>query len=145
MKAITLLLCALICAPAMAGDIRDDSVPASVKTCIREHYPAAKNIEWDFDKKERLYEAEFEIGGLEYNVEITPDGVLHATKEDFPVSELPQAIAQYIEARYPGSKILGANKKTHRGIITYDVGIRSKGLRGGHRNLYFDAQGKPVK
>lgn len=145
MKAITLLLCALICAPAMAGNIQDDSVPASVKTCIREHYPAAKSIEWDFDKKKRLYEAEFEIGGLEYNVEITPDGVLHAAKEDFPVSELPQAIAQYIEAHYPGSKILGANKKTRGGITTYDVGIVTKDARGHHRNLYFDTQGKPVK
>lgn len=146
MKTIALLLCALICTPAMAGHIKESSVPTTVKNCIEEKYPAAKDIEWDFDKDEQLYEAEFKIDGLEYKIEITPDGVLYASKEDFPVSGLPAAITKYIAEHYPDSKILGANRKTSRGIVTYDVGISDKGSRGRtrHRNLYFDVQGQSV-
>ena len=113
---------------------------------IMSHYPKAQSIDWDFEDDDNLYEAKFKIDKLKYKLQITPDGRLHASKEDVLISTLPKLIPQYIREHYAGYKILGANKKVFGNKITYDVGIKGKNAQGNtrHYNVYFDSKGNKI-
>lgn len=145
MRTFILLIIVFFCSSQVfAGDIKDSSVPAKVKMYVTNHFPKASGIEWDFKKDDNLYEAEFRIDGLEYKLKITPEGLLHASKEDVKIELLPKAAVDYIRKEYAGYKILGANKKVKSGKTVYDVGVKGKNSLGHtrHYNLYFDENGK---
>lgn len=143
MKVFILLFSCLLASPVFAGSIKESEVPAKVKAYVTTHYPQATAIEWDYEKDEGVYEAEFRINRLEYKLEITPEGVLYASKEDLLVSALPASVTKYIETTYPGYKILGANKKVKGKKVIFDVGIKGKDTSGRsrYRNIYFDGEG----
>lgn len=143
MKVFIFLLSCLLASPVFAGSIKESQVPVKVKAYVATYYPQATAIEWDYEKDEDIYEAEFKINRLEYKLEITPEGILHASKEDIPVSALPAAVTKHIETTYPGYKIVGANKKVKGKKVVFDVGIKGKDASGRsrYRNIYFDGEG----
>ena len=146
MKYIVLFIAYLLSTPTIAGSIKETAVPAKVKNYVMSHYPKAQSIDWDFEDDDNLYEAKFKIDKLKYKLQITPDGRLHASKEDVLISTLPKLIPQYIREHYAGYKILGANKKVFGNKITYDVGIKGKNAQGNtrHYNVYFDSKGNKI-
>lgn len=147
MKIYLFLIACILCGSVFAGNIKESAVPAKMKAYLTAHYPDATGTEWDFDDDDNVYEAEFKIKGLEYKLEITPEGVLHASKEDLAVSALPESINAYIRQNYPDYRILGANKKMKGGKVTYDVGIKGKNSYGQtrHHNIYFNEKGEVIK
>ena len=146
MKYIFLFIAYLFCTSTFAGSIKETAVPAKVKNYVMSHYPKAQSIDWDFEDDDNLYEAKFKIDKLKYKLQITPDGRLHASKEDVLISTLPKPIPQYIREHYAGYKILGANKKVFGNKVTYDVGIKGKNAQGNtrHYNVYFDSKGNKI-
>jgi|GEM_PF-801971 hypothetical protein len=146
MKYIVLFIAYLFCTSTFAGSIKETAVPAKVKNYVMSHYPKAQSIDWDFEDDDNLYEAKFKIDKLKYKLQITPDGRLHASKEDVLISTLPKPIPQYIREHYAGYKILGANKKVFGNKVTYDVGIKGKNAQGNtrHYNVYFDSKGNKI-
>lgn len=147
MKMYLFLIACFLGGSVFAGNIKESAVPAKVKAYVTAHYPAATGMEWDYDDDDNVYEAEFKIKGLEYKLEITPEGVLYASKEDLAVSALPETITAYIGQNYPDYRILGANKKMKAGKVTYDVGIKGKNSHGQtrHHNIYFNEKGEVIK
>lgn len=146
MKYIVLFIAYLFCTSTFAGSIKETAVPAKVKNYVMSHYPKAQSIDWDFEDDDNLYEAKFKIDKLKYKLQITPDGRLHASKEDVLIFTLPKPIPQYIREHYAGYKILGANKKVFGNKVTYDVGIKGKNAQGNtrHYNVYFDSKGNKI-
>lgn len=74
-RTLTATLAAAFTLPALA-DIPASRVPAPVKEQVQKQYPNAGAIEWDFDNDEDVYEAEFHLNGLEYEVKLYPDGTV---------------------------------------------------------------------
>ncbi|MFR1412713.1 MAG: hypothetical protein ACLSUW_10675 [Akkermansia sp.] len=64
------VLCAAFIASGFA-DIPASNVPAPVKAQVQNQFPNAGVIEWDFDHDEDVYEAEFHINGLEYEMKLS--------------------------------------------------------------------------
>ena len=96
---------------------------------------------------ENVYEVEFEIGDLDYKLEITPEGKIVYSKEDITIESIPAVIKEYIAKEYPDYKIMGANKIMKTDAVKSDVGIVGKNSYGHkrHYNIYFDAEGKVIK
>lgn len=146
-KGLLLLVICILGVHVYAGDIDESRVPRMVKESVKKAYPEAARVKWDFEEDENVYEAEFEIGDLEYKLEITPEGKIVYSKEDITIESIPPVIKEYLAKEYAGYKIMGANKIMKKGVVKYDVGIVGKNSYGHkrHYNIHFDAEGKVMR
>lgn len=85
-KILLPVVCAAFIAPGLA-DIPASNVPAPVKAQVQNQFPNAGVIEWDFDHDEDVYEAEFRINGLEYDMKLSADGTVFLIKAGKRVKE----------------------------------------------------------
>ena len=127
-RTLTATLAAAFTLPALA-DIPASRVPAPVKEQVQKQYPNAGAIEWDFDNDEDVYEAEFHLNGLEYEVKLYPDGT---------VSLVTAAIAR----DFPGYALRRARQITARGVLKYRVDCRSESPAVRKVELYYSPDGK---
>ena len=100
-RILTTTLAAAFTLPALA-DIPASRVPAPVKEQVQKQYPNAGAIEWDFDNDEDVYEAEFHLNGLEYDVKLYPDGTVCLIKADMRLQDLPAPVTAAIARDFPG-------------------------------------------
>lgn len=100
-RTLTATLAAAFTLPALA-DIPASRVPAPVKEQVQKQYPNAGAIEWDFDNDEDVYEAEFHLNGLEYEVKLYPDGTVSLVKADISLQHLPAPVTAAIARDFPG-------------------------------------------
>ncbi|EIQ00053.1 Protein of unknown function (DUF2874) [Opitutaceae bacterium TAV1] len=146
MKNLLLFSVLLALLPALrAGDLAEAQVPAVIVNHVKQQYPKAGPIKWDFEKDDGVYEAEFRIDGFEHDLEFTPAGERVYSKIEIPVSSLPAAVTAYVTTHHPKAKILGAKHIVKGDRQMYDVGI-SEGpfWKKKHKNLYLDEQGVVV-
>lgn len=138
----TSFLAAAFAMPALA-DIPASSVPAPVREQVQKQYPDAKGIEWDFDHDEDVYEAEFRINGLEYELKIVPDGTVRFSKAEIPLQSLPAAVTAAIARDFPGYAPRRAKQLTVRGAMKYRVYCRSEAAGAVRKlELYYAPDGK---
>ncbi|MBS1664343.1 MAG: PepSY-like domain-containing protein [Bacteroidetes bacterium] len=128
----------LIATNAMAQKVKNADVPATVKNALEKKYPDAKDVTWE--KEKGNYEANWGGKSKEDNsVIFTPDGSFVEMVVAIPVSSLPPAVATYVKAHYPGSKITEAGKVTDaKGATSYEAEVKGK-------DLVFDEKGNFVK
>lgn len=100
-RTLTATLAAAFTLPALA-DIPASRVPAPVKEQVQKQYPNAGAIEWDFDNDEDVYEAEFHLNGLEYEVKLYPDGTVSLVKADISLQHLPAPVTAAIARDFRG-------------------------------------------
>lgn len=131
-------LCGLLAVPAQA-DLAESAVPIPVVTNVKAAYPQARYIEWDYDGDRGVYEAEFRIGRLEHELELTAEGKIVLTKSEIPVAELPPAVAASVRQRYQGGVIEKAKKITRDNAVRYKVEVRL--TNGEDVDVYVDPQG----
>ena len=129
-RILTTTLAAAFTLPALA-DIPASRVPAPVKEQVQKQYPNAGAIEWDFDNDEDVYEAEFHLNGLEYDVKLYPDGTVCLIKADMRLQDLPAPVT----ARR-------ARQITARGALKYRVDCRSETAAVRKLELYYAPDGK---
>lgn len=138
----TSLLAAAFAVPALA-DIPASSVPAPLREQVQKQYPDAKGIEWDFDHDEDVYEAEFRINGLEYELKFVPDGTLRFSKVEIPLQSLPAAVTAAIARDFPGYVPRRAKQITVGRAMKYRVYCRSEAAGTVHKlELYYAPDGK---
>ena len=113
-RTLTATLAAAFTLPALA-DIPASRVPAPVKEQVQKQYPNAGAIEWDFDNDEDVYEAEFHLNGLEYEVKLYPDGTVSLVKADISLQHLPAPVTAAIARDFPGYALRRARQITARG------------------------------
>lgn len=138
---LTATLAAAFIFPALA-DIPASRVPSPAKDQVQKQYPAANAIEWDFDDDEGVYEAEFRLNGLEYDLKISPDGTIYFSKAEIPLQSLPAAVTAAIARDFPGYAPRRAKQITVRGVLKYRVYCRSEGAAVQKLELYYAPDGK---
>lgn len=117
------VLCAAFIASGFA-DIPASNVPAPVKAQVQNQFPNAGVIEWDFDHDEDVYEAEFHINGLEYEMKLSADGTVFLIKADVPLQSLPAPVTAAVAKDFPGYALRSAKQITVRGTVKYRVDCR---------------------
>lgn len=130
------VLCAAFIASGFA-DIPASNVPAPVKAQVQNQFPNAGVIEWDFDHDEDVYEAEFHINGLEYEMKLSADGTVFLIKADVPLQSLPAPVTAAVAKDFPGYALRSAKQITVRGTVKYRVDCRSESAAVRKLELYY--------
>ena len=90
---------------------------------LKKAWPRAGFIEWELSGSGKLYEAEFNINGFEFDVKVDPEGKILLVKEEIAVSALPGPVRAAALKPYPGGRIKEAEKVTEGSVIRYKVEV----------------------
>jgi hypothetical protein len=90
-------------------DLELDKIPKKVMDALKGKFPKAKIHKWTKEKEKGkddvVYDVEFTVEGKKYEADIKEDGTLLEFEEEFAVKDLPKAVTEAVEKRYPRSKL----------------------------------------
>jgi hypothetical protein len=75
-----------------AQELSEEEVPVAVRNSFYELYPNMFVYEWELEKKEQVYEAEFMNKGREMEAIFRPDGTYIGTEIDIKMEDMPEAV-----------------------------------------------------
>ncbi|MHB9055991.1 MAG: PepSY-like domain-containing protein [Paludibacteraceae bacterium] len=113
---------------------KSEKAPEAVKAAFEKVYP---NVEADWDKKEGVYQAEFNLNGKELSAFFNETGALLKTEEEIKVAELPKAITDYAIAQKLGKMEETVKVTKPDGSVVYE-------LEANESKLVFDVNGNPI-
>jgi uncharacterized membrane protein YkoI len=120
MKKTFLLMTAMSFSLMSCGqDLSAADVPSLVLNAFKARFANAVDIEWE--KKKDHYEADFEIGTADHEVQINPAGKILIHKQQISTLDLPEVIANQITSEYKDFKLDEADKLEKDGKIYYQV------------------------
>jgi hypothetical protein len=131
MKSLLLLVC-LIFSFATIGcsqKITEKDLPAAVKNAFTTKFPGATDIKWEKENKKEL-EANFKTNKADVSANFDLDGNWVETETTIPASELPAAVANTVNTKYPGA-VYGRTEKIEKpgGKILYEVNVTVNGKK----------------
>jgi hypothetical protein len=143
MKKLQMILVAMMVTFfSYAQQLQDQDVPAAVTAAVVAKYPEAKQIKWSMDSTGTNYIADFKLKEDKYNYSLLlqSGGNIIRTEHDIEVTELPQAIIDYLNTNYPKVQINKAKRTDiiidNRGTVLYTVELQNK-----VQPLVFDSNG----
>lgn len=136
---------ALLAGSAAAGvPVPLEQVPAPAVKGVKDRFPKADIRSVDKEAKDR-FEFTLKEGERTFEVGIMADGKLVNVKEELKAEQLPAVVTQALQKKYPGAKVVEAEKVTtgegDQAKVTYDLAIQTD--KEG-RNVTIDAAGKFV-
>lgn len=158
MKIKTLFLILLSSLIGMAlHAVKEEEVPQPARDLVIRQYPKAVKVDWDFEKEDGYYEAEFEIDKLKYELYISPGGELLRSKEQILIKDVPDPIATYVQTHHPDHVIRKAvkitrytysireDKPVRDETVNYEVDIRKGMLPLGDKEMLFNDKGDLIE
>lgn len=115
------------------------ALPQSIKDYISNNYPNAAILytEEEYDDGQTIYEVKLDNG---MELEFDSNGnLLSLDDDDIPISQLPQAIIDYVSNHYPNNTIVEAEFEFENGQKMYEVELDNE------LELYFDMNGNFIK
>ena len=108
---------------ACSQKITEKDLPAPVKTAFNNKFPGAKDIKWEKENKKEL-EANFKMNNADVSANFGLDGTWVETETTIPASELPAAVTNAVNTKYPGA-VYGRTEKIEKsgGKTLYEVNI----------------------
>ena len=103
-------------------------VPEVVKTAFSNKFPAASEIKWEKESKTEL-EANFKMNNTDVSANFKLDGTWVETETTIPASELPAAVSNAVNTKYPGAVYGRIEKIEKPGKILFEVNITVKGKK----------------
>ncbi|MEO8210612.1 MAG: PepSY-like domain-containing protein [bacterium] len=138
MKKLIFVVCILgIALSVNAQKLKESDVPSAVQTSFSSMYPDTKKVKWEME--DGKYEAEFQQNNVETSVLFDANGTYIQKEVEISISELPDAVRNYVSANLSGQKIAEASKISDAGgIITYEAEINN-------HDYIFDQSGNLLK
>ena len=136
-KMMLVLSVAFVSLSSCSQDMQTSEVPSVVQNTLKTRFAGALKVEWE--KKNALFEAEFDMDSTEYTAHIDLAGKLISHKTDIPESGLPLAVATAIRTGHAGFKIDEAEKLEKDGVTYYQVELEAKGKKD--KQLVFSPDG----
>jgi hypothetical protein len=121
----------------IAQDIPQSQVPSLVLNAFQLKYSNVTDLEWEL--KDDLYKAEFEIGTRDHDLWIDNAGNIKKHKEDFPKGQLPSSVRKKIASEFKDYKIDDVDKIQMDKKVLFQVDL--DGPRG-DREVLFTADGE---
>ena len=108
---------------ACSQKITEKDIPAPVKTAFNNKFPGATDIKWEKENKKEL-EANFKMNNADVSANFGLDGTWVETETAIPSSELPAAVSNAVNIKYPGA-VYGRTEKIEKpgGKILFEVNI----------------------
>ncbi len=131
--------------PAFAEEqtIPMNQVPEAVKQAILAKYPHAKFVEAEREVEdgETTYEIAVEDGDDSLEFGVSESGKILEIEKEIPVAKLPKAVAEALQARYPGLTPKTAEEVTRDETKTYEVAMM---IEGKEKEVVFTPEGKVI-
>ncbi len=154
MRSIYIGMAAMIlmaAAPAAWADekVDLDKVPKAVVDAVKARFPDAeiKGAEKETEEGKLYYEIEILNKKEEMDVELTTDGAITEIEKDVDYKDLPKAVSQALEAKYPKAEfdeveeVTKVDKKTEK-LAYYEVQVKTADKK--HYEVQVDPDGKIV-
>ncbi len=123
MKSILVILIMMIA----TGAISQKATPNAVQSAFAKKFPGITPKSWELE--DGKYEAEFIKEGKQMSVLFNAEGNLLETEMEIAISQLPPAIASYVQDNYKGTVIKEASVITKgNGEKTYEAEVKGQDL-----------------
>lgn len=121
-------------------------VPSNVKKAFEQKVSNAKDLEWEYDSEDKLWEVEYEIGKAEFTSAFDKNGKWVETEKEIKFSELPEAVKATLKADYSDYEVEEVEfVETPKGKF-YEVEVElEKDDEEVEFELLFSTDGKVVK
>lgn len=121
-------------------------VPQIVKQAFEQKMPNAKDVEWEYNSDDKLWEVEYKTGRAEFTSAFDENGIWVETEKEINFSKLPKAIKATLKADYSDYKVEEVEVvETLEGTF-YEVEVKTgKGDKELEFELLFSPDGKVVK
>lgn len=125
--------------------VQKKDVPEPVLAAFAKAYPKAtiKGYAKEMEKGQTMYEVESVEGKTHRDVSFAPDGKLLVVEESMELKDVPAAVQQALEKKYPKAKVNLVEKVTEGTSIGYEFKVTT--AEGKKAEVKFDARGKEVK
>jgi len=104
-------------------------VPDAVNNAFKNKFPDAKDVKWEKENSKEL-EANFKVNNTNVSANFMLDGTWVETETTIPSAELPAAVSNAVNAKYPGA-VYSRTEKIEKpgGKILYEVNITVNGKK----------------
>ena len=114
---------------ACSQKITEKDIPVPVKTAFNNKFPGATDIKWEKENKKEL-EANFKMNNADVSANFGLDGTWMETETTILSSELPAAVTNAVNTKYPGAVYERTEKIEKPGAkILYEVKITMNGKK----------------
>ncbi len=88
------------CTIAFTAYGQNTDVPALVKIAFEQKISNAKDVEWEYDKEDKLWEVEYMIGKDEFTSAFDENGKWEETEKEINFSDLPEPVKASLKADF---------------------------------------------
>jgi uncharacterized membrane protein YkoI len=122
-----------------------DKVPKAVLDAVKAKFEGAdiKGASTEKEDGKLVYEISLVHKGRKTDVTLTPEGKIVSVEKEIKTDELPKAVAEALESKYPKAKIKLAEEVSEGGKIKYEVLLETADK--GTVEVVFDPSGKVEK
>jgi Putative beta-lactamase-inhibitor-like, PepSY-like len=122
--------------------VNEKDIPDAVKNAFKNKFPDASGLKWEKENKNEL-EANFKMNNTDVSANFKLDGNWVETETTIPASELPAAVTNAVNRKYPGG-VYGRTEKIEKpdAKILYEVNITVNGKK---KELELNPDGSIVK
>lgn len=84
-----------------------DRIPSTVMNALTAKFPEAKIDKWSKEKEDgkEVYDIEFKQGDRKFEADIFTDGTIHNWEQQVGQSDLPPAVLQVVQKRFPAATL----------------------------------------
>ncbi len=121
MKGLKLIVLAFlpIAFGACASTIDPQEIPSVVINAVVTKYPDAKDLDWEV--KNGIYEAEFDLGKDDYEVWVNAEGTILKIEQEIKNTELPAVILSKLKTDYKDFKTDDAKRIEIDKTVYYEI------------------------
>jgi hypothetical protein len=100
----------VVAGPALGDDeekVPLDKLPKAVVDAVKEKFPKAEMVSASKEKEDgkTLFEVSLKDGKHKIDVTVTPEGKIDTVEKTIEVGDLPKAVAEAFESRYPRATV----------------------------------------
>jgi hypothetical protein len=105
MRALAMVALIVLFAPVRADEekVPLDKVPKAVLDAAKKRFPKAEMVgaSKETENGKTVYEVELKLAGKTIDVTLTPEGVITLIEKQIDAKELPKAVTEALEKKYP--------------------------------------------
>jgi uncharacterized membrane protein YkoI len=147
----SLILAVFVLIGAAAGLCADeeklplDKLPKAVQDAVKAKFPGAELVSAAKEKEggETIFEVALKYKGHKHDVTFKEDGTLVEDEKEIPAEDLPAAVKQTLESKYPKATIKEAEEVTKGDKVVYELHLVTAEKQ--KVEVVIDPQGKVVK
>jgi uncharacterized membrane protein YkoI len=100
-----------------------DKVPKAVLDAVKAKFEGCELVSAEKEKEDGkdVYEIAIKHKGQKIEVTLTPEGKIVSVEKEIAVKDLPKAVTEALDAKYPKATIKKAEEETKDDKVTYEV------------------------